>query len=228
MNPDKVIVAVNAYSPDAVSQFRGLLGGGLRAFRMWVTESGIATPRSRPRSCATGTRCCGCICARSACIGMSVGRRFGARRGLRPHPEPVLPTPITGRARSSTPGRRTCTIRNASTGIFALACWLALPADLFAQNDSAQESSNGRKSGTYLKLGLAHWQGDIFSERALTQWSVDLFGADYNLTSLDVEIEGYFPRAFIVSGLSLGYRKDALRFAERATCLAACSSATST
>lgn len=44
MDPDKVIVAVNAYDPDAVSQYRGLLGGALRAFRVWVTESGIANP----------------------------------------------------------------------------------------------------------------------------------------------------------------------------------------
>jgi len=42
MNPDKVIVAVNAYDPDAVSQYRGLLSGPLRAFRIWVTESGMA------------------------------------------------------------------------------------------------------------------------------------------------------------------------------------------
>ena len=96
------------------------------------------------------------------------------------------------------------------TGVFALACWLALPATVLAQ-EKPHASSSGRKSGTYLKLGLAHWQGDIFSERSLTQWNVDLFGADYNLTSLNVEVEGYFPRAFIVSGLSIGYRKDALR-----------------
>ena len=44
MNPDRVIVAVNAYDPDAVSQYRGLLSGALRAFRVWVTESGIADP----------------------------------------------------------------------------------------------------------------------------------------------------------------------------------------
>ncbi len=44
MDPDKVIVAVNAYDPDAVSQYRGLLSGALRAFRVWVTESGIASP----------------------------------------------------------------------------------------------------------------------------------------------------------------------------------------
>ena len=100
------------------------------------------------------------------------------------------------------------------TGIFALGCWLALPAAGLAQNEQRPASASGRKPGTYLKLGLAHWQGDIFNERSLTQWSVDLFGADYNLTSLNVEVEGYFPRAFIVSGLSLGYRKDALRSAD--------------
>lgn len=44
MDPDKVIVAVNAYDPDAVSRYRGLLTGSLRAFRVWVTESGMANP----------------------------------------------------------------------------------------------------------------------------------------------------------------------------------------
>lgn len=44
MDPDKVIVAINAYDPDAVTQYRGLLGSGLRAFRVWVTESGVANP----------------------------------------------------------------------------------------------------------------------------------------------------------------------------------------
>ena len=44
MDPDKVIIAVNAYDPAAVSQYRGLLSGALRAFRVWVTETGIANP----------------------------------------------------------------------------------------------------------------------------------------------------------------------------------------
>ena len=44
MDPDKVIVAINAYDPDNVSQFSGLLGGALRSFRVWVTESGKANP----------------------------------------------------------------------------------------------------------------------------------------------------------------------------------------
>jgi hypothetical protein len=45
MSPDRVIIAINAYDPHAVSQYRGLLGGALRPFRVWVTESGIADPR---------------------------------------------------------------------------------------------------------------------------------------------------------------------------------------
>jgi len=100
------------------------------------------------------------------------------------------------------------------TSVFALGCWLALPAGVLAQHEQRQAPSSGRKSGSYLKLGLAHWQGDIFNERSLTEWSVDLFGADYNLTSVNIDVETYFPRAFVVSGFSLGYRKDALRSAD--------------
>lgn len=44
MNPDRVIIGINAYDPHSVSQYRGLLGGPLRAFRVWVTESGVADP----------------------------------------------------------------------------------------------------------------------------------------------------------------------------------------
>ncbi len=95
------------------------------------------------------------------------------------------------------------------TGALVLACWLWLPAGVLAQDVQPQDSSS-RKSGTYVKLGLAHWQGDIFSESALTQWNVDLFGADYNLTSLNLEFETYFRGALLVSGFSVGYRKDAL------------------
>ena len=91
-----------------------------------------------------------------------------------------------------------------------LAFWLA-PTGALAQYEHAPAASSGRKPGTYLKLGLAHWQGDIFSDRALTQWNLDLFGADYDLTSVNVEFETYFHRAFLVSGFSMGYRKDAIR-----------------
>jgi hypothetical protein len=97
------------------------------------------------------------------------------------------------------------------TAAVALAFWLAPAAGVLAQSEHPQASSSGRKSGTYLKLGLAHWQGDIFNDQSLTQWNVDLFGADYDLTSLNLEFETYFHRAFLVSGFSLGYRKDAIR-----------------
>jgi hypothetical protein len=73
MNPDKVIIAVNAYDPDAVSQYRGLLSGALRAFRVWVTESGVANSSQQAAFVRDRYRCCGYICARSVCIGMSCG-----------------------------------------------------------------------------------------------------------------------------------------------------------
>jgi hypothetical protein len=44
MDPEKVVIAVNAYDPDSASQYRGLLGGSLRRFRVWVTESGVPDP----------------------------------------------------------------------------------------------------------------------------------------------------------------------------------------
>jgi hypothetical protein len=44
LDPDQVVIAVNAYDPESASQYRGLLGGPLRAFRVWVTESGVADP----------------------------------------------------------------------------------------------------------------------------------------------------------------------------------------
>ncbi|MEW5983799.1 MAG: hypothetical protein AB1806_15720 [Acidobacteriota bacterium] len=94
--------------------------------------------------------------------------------------------------------------------IGVVACVLA-PVAAPGQTAPEEAESTGRKSGTYVKLGLAHWQGDIFSESSLTQWNVDLFGAEYNLTSLGVEVEAYFRRAFLVSGFSIGYRKDAIR-----------------
>jgi hypothetical protein len=44
MDPDRVIIGINAYDPHGVSQYRGLLSRTLRAFRVWVTESGMADP----------------------------------------------------------------------------------------------------------------------------------------------------------------------------------------
>jgi hypothetical protein len=106
----------------------------------------------------------------------------------------------------------------ALTGIARLACATAAlaicSATAGAQTTADETPGGGRKSGTYLKTGLAHWQGDIFSEGRLTQWNVDLFGAKYNLTSVNVEVERYFGRSFLISGFSIGYRKDALQYIE--------------
>ena len=88
---------------------------------------------------------------------------------------------------------------------------LLMPAAGSAQTTAPDDSSNGRRSGTYFKPGLAYWQGDIFSESSLTHWDVDLFGAEYNLTSLGLEFETYFSNAPLISGFAIGYRKDSLR-----------------
>ena len=45
----------------------------------------------------------------------------------------------------------------------------------------SEDVSESRTAGSYLKVGLAHWQGDISSEGRLTHWNVDLFGANYNV-----------------------------------------------
>jgi hypothetical protein len=105
-------------------------------------------------------------------------------------------------------------------GVLALAVCVALPASALAQQ-AAGERSGGRKPGTYLKLGLAHWQGNIFSEGALTHWTVDLFGASYDLTSVNVEVETYFRRPRLLSGFSLGYRKDAVQYIDSGHMLSA-------
>jgi hypothetical protein len=95
--------------------------------------------------------------------------------------------------------------------LLMLACAM-LPLNVLAQQPLQENSDGGRRSGTYLKTGLAHWQGDIFSRGSLTQWDVDLFGAEYNLTSVNVEVETYFRDTFLqLSGFSIGYRKDAVR-----------------
>jgi hypothetical protein len=98
------------------------------------------------------------------------------------------------------------TAARVATLTIALACALP-PARALAQDRPAERG----RGGTYLKVGLAHWQGDIFNESPLTQWNVDLFGTAYNLTSLNVEIESRFKRGLVISGFSLGYRKDSIR-----------------
>jgi hypothetical protein len=111
---------------------------------------------------------------------------------------------------------------NTSTARFAglvviVSCMLS-PAAALAQYRPLPvedpEVASGGKGGAYFKAGLAYWQGDIFSESSLTQWNVDLFGAEYDLTSVSVEIDAYLGSGVIVPGFSLGYRKDDIRSAE--------------
>jgi hypothetical protein len=97
-------------------------------------------------------------------------------------------------------------------GLPVLVACVVLPVNALAQQPPRGDSGRDRKAATYFKVGLAHWQGNIFSEGSLTQWNVDLFGAKYNLTSLNVEVETYFNGTFLLSGFSLGYRKDAVRY----------------
>lgn len=103
-------------------------------------------------------------------------------------------------------------------GLAALVSCVLAPAAAFAQYRTlpAEESTSdaGGKRGVYLKTGLSYWQGDIFSETSLTQWNVDLFGAEYDLTSVNLELEAYLGKGLIVPGLTLGYRKDAIRTRE--------------
>jgi hypothetical protein len=42
--PSRVIIAINLYDLDHAGQYLGLLGGPLRRFRLWVTESGVRDP----------------------------------------------------------------------------------------------------------------------------------------------------------------------------------------
>ena len=95
--------------------------------------------------------------------------------------------------------------------VLTLTLVLGLPAGLVAQEPSSREPAEPGGGGTYLKVGLAHWQGNIFSDRSLTQWDGDPFGAGYELTSVRVGIETKFGGPhLLLSGWSIGYRKDSL------------------
>jgi hypothetical protein len=102
-------------------------------------------------------------------------------------------------------------------GLVAVVACLMAPAAALAQyrpmpaKDSEPDPGSGGKRGAYIKVGLSYWQGDIFSESSLTQWNVDLFGAEYALTSVNVEIDAYLGKGLIVPGFTLGYRKDDIR-----------------
>ena len=108
--------------------------------------------------------------------------------------------------------------------ILALFLLLTLPTNTLAQiyvcqplnvKDEKNKGDHKHKRGTYLKIGLAHWQEDIFGHNSLTKWKGNLFGSDYNLTSMDIEIETYFDSTHLqLSGWSIGYRKDDLRLTD--------------
>ena len=105
-------------------------------------------------------------------------------------------------------------------GTVLILVWWALPPAAAVAQPAAAQSVRGavdseRKTGTYLKGGLAHWQGDISSQSLFTNWNVDQLGVAYDLTSANVELEAYFGDTFLqLSGFSIGYRKDVLRIAD--------------
>src|SRR3989344_4545224 len=87
----------------------------------------------------------------------------------------------------------------------------AYPTKSFGQTTYTATSDN--KNGTYFKVQLAHWQGDIFANNSLIGWKGNIFGSDYNLTSIGVEVETYFSKTHLqLSGWSIGYRKDDPRY----------------
>lgn len=44
LDPQHVIIGINMYDLSHAGQYNGLLGGSLRGFRLWITESGIRNP----------------------------------------------------------------------------------------------------------------------------------------------------------------------------------------
>ena len=97
---------------------------------------------------------------------------------------------------------------------------LVLATNTIAQEPQNDKNKNQKKEnnkhGVYIKGGLAHWQENIFSDDSLIDWeNNNLFGTGYNLTSVSAEIETYFKNNHILlSGWSIGYRKDALRYSD--------------
>lgn len=93
--------------------------------------------------------------------------------------------------------------------------YLATPGVGWAQAPPTEELDQPRKAGTYLQVGIAHGQGNLFRRSSLTQWDVALFGTNYDLVSAKLEAEVFFPETVVLlSGVSIGYRKDAVRRGE--------------
>lgn len=84
-----------------------------------------------------------------------------------------------------------------------LAITLVAVAGLYHQASAQTQSAENKNiPATYLKFGLTHWQGDTY-------------GFVYNLNGLNVEIESYFSsNHLLLSGWSMGYRKDGLQMVE--------------
>ncbi len=92
-----------------------------------------------------------------------------------------------------------------------LVFFMLLPSWVLAQ--SADSKTQDKDHGTYLKAQLAHWQKILFEGNNLFEWSGNLFGSDYYLTSAGLEVETYFNDTHLqLSGWSIGYRKDDLRY----------------
>jgi hypothetical protein len=94
------------------------------------------------------------------------------------------------------------------TRALALSVCLLWPAGLSAQPTS-DDGDEGRYPATYIKGGVTHWHGDLENDGSLAGWNVDLFFADYSLSSAAAAIEHYFGDAM---GFSVGYRKDGLGY----------------
>lgn len=80
---------------------------------------------------------------------------------------------------------------------------LALPSSLFAQNKEKKEQAKPKDNhDTYIKAGFNHWKGKVWN-----------FG--YNFNGVNVDIETYFNTTHLqLSGWSIGYRKDDLRYSD--------------
>lgn len=90
--------------------------------------------------------------------------------------------------------------------ILILALLLILPSGVFAQqveeNKSEEKPEPKHNHDTYVKMGFNHWEGKV--------WDFN-----YNLNGVNFDIETYFNTTHLqLSGWSIGYRKDDLRYSD--------------
>lgn len=75
-----------------------------------------------------------------------------------------------------------------------------LPANVLAQSENQEKTKDSH--GTYIKAGLTHWEGRL--------WNFY-----YNLNGVNIDLETYFNSNHAqISGWSVGYRKDDLRYTD--------------